>query len=75
MLWYNILNYPLFSNHLKSKTGATALHVASAKGYLKVMGLLMQGGAAVNSQGKICTIADYDLTKQIIVLTIFINDL
>ena len=28
------------------------------------MGLLMQGGAAVNSQGKICTNADYDLMKQ-----------
>ena len=47
------------------KTGATALHVASAKGYLKVMGLLMQGGAAVNSQGKIRTIAAYHL-KQIL---------
>ena len=64
MLWYNLLNSYLSSNHFKSKTGATALHVASAKGYLKVMGLLMQGGAAVNSQGKICTIADYDLMKQ-----------
>ena len=53
MLWYNLLKFSLFSNNLKSKTGATALHVASAKGYLKVMGLLMQGGAAVNSQGKI----------------------
>ena len=49
----------------QSKTGATALHVASAKGYLKVMGLLMQGGAAVNSQGRICTIGDYDLRSQI----------
>ena len=41
------------------------------------MGLLMQGGAAVNSQGKIRTIAAYHL-KQIlivIILTIFINDL
>ena len=65
MLWYNLLNSSLFLNHLKSKTGATALHVASAKGYLKVMGLLMQGGAAVNSQGKICTIAHSDLMKQI----------
>ena len=81
MLRYNVLNFSLFSNNLKSKTGATALHVASAKGYLKVMGLLMQGGAAVNSQGKKCTIADCDLMKQIslliivIVLTLFINDL
>ena len=41
----------LFLNDSNEKTGATALHVASAKGYLKVMGLLMQGGAAVNSQG------------------------
>jgi hypothetical protein len=41
----------LFLNACYEKTGATALHVASAKGYLKVMGLLMQGGAAVNSQG------------------------
>lgn len=61
-----------FENY--KKTGATALHVASAKGYLKVMGLLMQGGAAVNSQGKICTIAAYHL-KPIIILTIFMNDL
>ena len=27
------------------------------------MGLLMQGGAAVNSQGKICTLAAYHLKQ------------
>ncbi|XP_021915295.1 protein phosphatase 1 regulatory subunit 12A isoform X3 [Zootermopsis nevadensis] len=32
------------------KTGATALHVAAAKGYIKVMSVLLQGGANVNSQ-------------------------
>ena len=42
-------------NTINKQTGATALHVASAKGYLKVMGLLMQGGAAVNSQGNFQT--------------------
>ena len=34
------------------QTGATALHVACAKGYLRVMSLLIQGGAEVKSQGK-----------------------
>ncbi|XP_039287008.1 protein phosphatase 1 regulatory subunit 12B isoform X24 [Nilaparvata lugens] len=32
------------------KTGATALHVAAAKGYIKVMELLLEGGADVNAQ-------------------------
>ncbi|XP_069686588.1 protein phosphatase 1 regulatory subunit 12A-like isoform X7 [Periplaneta americana] len=32
------------------KTGATALHVAAAKGYIKVMSVLLQGGSNVNSQ-------------------------
>ena len=32
------------------KTGATALHVAAAKGYIKVMNLVMQAGAIVNIQ-------------------------
>merc|ERR1712110_987612 len=45
--WYNSKQ---FGDVAHTKTGATALHVAFAKGYLKVMGLLMQGGAAVNSQ-------------------------
>nr|XP_022287061.1 protein phosphatase 1 regulatory subunit 12A-like isoform X11 [Crassostrea virginica] len=35
------------------KTGATALHVAAAKGYMKVMSILLKAGADVNSQ-------DYD---------------
>eukprot|EP00105_Crassostrea_gigas_P013505 XP_011429846.1 PREDICTED: protein phosphatase 1 regulatory subunit 12A isoform X10 [Crassostrea gigas] len=35
------------------KTGATALHVAAAKGYTKVMSILLKAGADVNSQ-------DYD---------------
>ncbi|XP_059469706.1 protein phosphatase 1 regulatory subunit 12C-like isoform X3 [Neocloeon triangulifer] len=32
------------------KTGATALHVASAKGYIQVMKMLLQAGADVNGQ-------------------------
>jgi len=36
-----------------SKTGASALHVAAAKGYMKVMNLLIQAGMEVNIQ-------DYD---------------
>ena len=32
------------------KTGATALHVAAAKGYIKVINLLIQAGAQVNIQ-------------------------
>jgi len=36
-----------------SKTGASALHVAAAKGYVKVMNLLIQSGMEVNIQ-------DYD---------------
>ena len=33
-----------------SKTGASALHVAAAKGYVKVMNLLIQAGMEVNIQ-------------------------
>jgi len=33
-----------------AKTGATALHVAAAKGYVRVMNLVIQCGAAVNVQ-------------------------
>ncbi|XP_050732494.1 protein phosphatase 1 regulatory subunit 12C-like isoform X4 [Eriocheir sinensis] len=33
-----------------SKTGATALHVASAKGYIKVMSLLIEAGADINAK-------------------------
>ena len=33
-----------------SRTGATALHVASAKGYIRVMSMLVQGGAELNTQ-------------------------
>ena len=32
------------------RTGATALHVASAKGYIRVMSMLVQGGADLNAQ-------------------------
>ncbi|CAL1539874.1 unnamed protein product [Lymnaea stagnalis] len=32
------------------KTGATALHVASAKGYIKVMNILLEAGADVNAE-------------------------
>lgn len=32
------------------RTGATPLHVASAKGYIRVMSMLVQGGADLNAQ-------------------------
>ena len=38
----------LLQPHLR--TGATALHVASAKGYIRVMSMLVQGGVDLNSQ-------------------------
>ncbi|XP_025099393.1 protein phosphatase 1 regulatory subunit 12A-like isoform X2 [Pomacea canaliculata] len=44
----------LGSNNIEDKihpkTGATALHVAAAKGYINVMNLLLQAGANVNVQ-------------------------
>ena len=44
------VNGKIFGDVPHNKTGATALHVAAAKGYIKVMGLLLQSGASVNSQ-------------------------
>eukprot|EP00095_Tigriopus_kingsejongensis_P005319 maker-scaffold123_size333416-snap-gene-2.16 protein:Tk05319 transcript:maker-scaffold123_size333416-snap-gene-2.16-mRNA-1 annotation:"protein phosphatase 1 regulatory subunit 12a isoform x3" len=44
------LNSKQFKDQPHSKTGATALHVAAAKGYIKVMSLLIQGGATTNAQ-------------------------
>lgn len=44
------LNTKTFGDVPHPKTGATALHVAAAKGYLKVMNLLLQAGANVNCQ-------------------------
>ncbi len=44
------LNAKVFGDVPHVKTGATALHVASAKGYIKVMGILIQAGAPVNAQ-------------------------
>ena len=44
------LNGKVFADVPHNKTGATALHVAGAKGYAKVIGILLQAGAPVNSQ-------------------------
>jgi len=44
------LNSKVFGDVPHVKTGATALHVSAAKGYIKVMGILLQAGAAVNAQ-------------------------
>ena len=44
------LNAKVFGDVPHNKTGATALHVASAKGYIKVMGILLQASAPVNAQ-------------------------
>jgi len=45
--WYNSGN---FGDRPHVKTGATALHVAAAKGYIKVINLLIQGGGEINQQ-------------------------
>merc|ERR1719187_3158651 len=47
------LNSGIYADVSHPKTGATALHVAAAKGYIKVMNIVMQAGAIVNIQ-------DYD---------------
>eukprot|EP00090_Calanus_glacialis_P002840 TRINITY_DN120_c0_g1_i1.p1 TRINITY_DN120_c0_g1~~TRINITY_DN120_c0_g1_i1.p1 ORF type:complete len:902 (-),score=274.25 TRINITY_DN120_c0_g1_i1:836-3541(-) len=45
--WYNSGN---FGDRPHGKTGATALHVAAAKGYIKVINLLIQAGGEINQQ-------------------------
>merc|ERR1719320_1837365 len=45
--WYNSGN---FGDRPHLKTGATALHVAAAKGYIKVINLLIQAGGEINQQ-------------------------
>merc|ERR1712123_537220 len=45
--WYNSGN---FGDRPHGKTGATALHVAAAKGYIKVINLLIQAGSEINQQ-------------------------
>ncbi|KAK7590544.1 hypothetical protein V9T40_002157 [Parthenolecanium corni] len=47
------LNSGKFEDIPHDKTGATALHVAASKGYIKVMDTLIQAGADVNAE-------DYD---------------
>ena len=44
------LNGKVFGDIPHVKTGATALHVASAKGYIKVIGILITAGGSVNAQ-------------------------
>ncbi|XP_063236485.1 protein phosphatase 1 regulatory subunit 12A isoform X12 [Bacillus rossius redtenbacheri] len=44
------LNNGQYDDKPHPKTGATALHVAAAKGYSKVMSVLLQAGADVNIQ-------------------------
>ena len=48
--------FQVFGDVPHVKTGATALHVSGAKGYIKVMGILLQAGAAVNAQVSIVLI-------------------
>merc|ERR1719317_1074285 len=45
--WYNSGN---FGDRPHIKTGATALHVAAVKGYIKVINLLIQAGGEINQQ-------------------------
>ncbi|ESO84810.1 hypothetical protein LOTGIDRAFT_179562 [Lottia gigantea] len=44
------LNSKIVKEKKHSKTGATALHVAAAKGYVKVMDILLQAGVDINAQ-------------------------
>merc|ERR1712106_875849 len=44
------LNDGKFGDSPHLKTGATALHVAAAKGYIKVINLLIQAGGEINQQ-------------------------
>ncbi|XP_071503667.1 protein phosphatase 1 regulatory subunit 12B-like isoform X9 [Diadema antillarum] len=44
------LNSKVIKERRHPKTGATALHVASAKGYIKVMNILIQAGVDVNAK-------------------------
>ncbi|XP_072165079.1 protein phosphatase 1 regulatory subunit 12A-like isoform X2 [Diadema setosum] len=44
------LNSKVVKDRRHPKTGATALHVASAKGYIKVMNILIQTGVDVNAK-------------------------
>jgi len=44
------INSGLYSDVPHPKTGASALHVAAAKGYIKVMNLVMQSGAIISYQ-------------------------
>ena len=44
------MNSKVFGDTPHNKTGASALHVAAAKGYIKVIGLLIQAGGPVNAQ-------------------------
>lgn len=41
-----------FEDKVQGKTGATALHVSAAKGYIRVMKILIQSGANVNAVDK-----------------------
>ncbi|CAN7940030.1 unnamed protein product, partial [Ixodes hexagonus] len=45
-----MLNSSRVQDKVHPKTGATSLHVAAAKGYLKVMTLLIQAGVDLNAQ-------------------------
>merc|ERR1712123_108195 len=44
------LNLGKYGDSPHGKTGATALHVAAAKGYIKVINLLIQAGGEINQQ-------------------------
>uniref|UniRef100_A0ABM0MSE8 Protein phosphatase 1 regulatory subunit 12A-like n=1 Tax=Saccoglossus kowalevskii TaxID=10224 RepID=A0ABM0MSE8_SACKO len=44
------LNSKVVKEKKHDKSGATALHVAAAKGYIKVMNLLIQAGVSINAQ-------------------------
>ncbi|XP_035222250.1 protein phosphatase 1 regulatory subunit 12A-like isoform X3 [Stegodyphus dumicola] len=45
-----MLNSNKYQDRIHPRTGATALHVAAAKGYIKVMNILIQVGADLNAQ-------------------------
>ena len=60
-----LATFQVFGDVPHVKTGATALHVSGAKGYIKVMGILLQAGAAVNAQVSIVLIIVFRLPSAI----------
>ena len=68
------LNAKVFGDVPHVKTGATALHVSGAKGYIKVMGILLQAGAAVNAQVSFLLLIVYISHSSTWIVIVYISD-